>query len=156
MKLDFSVLSQSVFKSGGQVGHEGQPGLMRATMSPELSPVTANERDLLSRSGSDQPGPTLSPVCPSGTETGNPSVYAVVPPIPQRPLQQEMAPQNGSRSTLNHVQDVGASAKIRVRSLPQCPHCGSYYLYRRNNIGRFQCLSCERRDIPEEASGRVQ
>jgi len=39
---------------------------------------------------------------------------------------------------------------------PYCPRCASYALYRKNNIGNFECLTCELRDIPEEVARRVQ
>ena len=35
---------------------------------------------------------------------------------------------------------------------PRCPHCASYALYRKNNIGSFACMTCGARDISETAA----
>jgi hypothetical protein len=66
--------------------------------------------------------------------------------------------------TRKHNPDVGrnpvhqgdAGSREGVSTLPHCPRCGSYYLYRRNNVGNFECVSCELRDIPAKVAGRVQ
>jgi Zn ribbon nucleic-acid-binding protein len=51
------------------------------------------------------------------------------------------------------------------RAFPHCPRCASYALYRKNNVGIFECLTCgleeitestARRPIPERAARRVQ
>jgi hypothetical protein len=36
-----------------------------------------------------------------------------------------------------------------VARLPMCLKCGSYALYRKNNIGAFECLTCELQGIDE-------
>ena len=41
-------------------------------------------------------------------------------------------------------------------AFPHCPHCLSYYLYRRNNQGDYQCQSCGFEDINETAARRTQ
>jgi hypothetical protein len=38
---------------------------------------------------------------------------------------------------------------------PHCPRCASYYLYRRNNQGKYQCQSCGLTEITEEIARRV-
>jgi uncharacterized protein (DUF983 family) len=43
-----------------------------------------------------------------------------------------------------------------VRPYPRCPRCGSYYLYRKNGQGNYQCQSCELGNISEEVARRVQ
>jgi|SRR5271155_4614640 len=43
----------------------------------------------------------------------------------------------------------------RVATTPRCPECGSYYLYRENNIGNYECVSCELREIPEDVARRT-
>jgi hypothetical protein len=32
---------------------------------------------------------------------------------------------------------------------PHCPRCGSFSLYRKNNIGNYECQTCELGDITE-------
>ncbi len=44
----------------------------------------------------------------------------------------------------------------RSRPFPHCPRCASYALYRANNIGNYECLTCGRLDIPEEVARRLQ
>ncbi|PSH04626.1 MAG: hypothetical protein CXZ00_07395 [Acidobacteria bacterium] len=39
---------------------------------------------------------------------------------------------------------------------PRCPSCGSYYLYRENNRGNYNCERCELGNISEEMARRVQ
>jgi Zn ribbon nucleic-acid-binding protein len=34
-------------------------------------------------------------------------------------------------------------------SFPHCPRCASYSLYRKNNVGSYECLTCGLRDIDE-------
>ena len=41
-------------------------------------------------------------------------------------------------------------------SFPHCPRCSSYALYRKNNIGNYQCLTCGLRDIDETVARRLQ
>ena len=41
-------------------------------------------------------------------------------------------------------------------SFPHCPRCASYALYRRNNVGNYECLTCELRGIGETAARRLQ
>jgi hypothetical protein len=45
---------------------------------------------------------------------------------------------------------------LRRRVFPHCPRCASYALYRRNNVGKYECLTCELRDIDETAARRLQ
>ena len=41
-------------------------------------------------------------------------------------------------------------------SFPHCPRCASYALYRKNNVGTYECLTCELRGIDETAARRLQ
>lgn len=41
-------------------------------------------------------------------------------------------------------------------AFPHCPKCGSFALYRPNNIGNYECMSCQLQDISEEVARRVQ
>jgi hypothetical protein len=41
-------------------------------------------------------------------------------------------------------------------SFPHCPRCLSYYLYRQNDQGNYQCESCGLQDISETAARRIQ
>lgn len=44
-----------------------------------------------------------------------------------------------------------------VANLPRCPDsdCGSYYLYRENNVGTFECQTCGLESIDEATARRV-
>jgi hypothetical protein len=48
-----------------------------------------------------------------------------------------------------------AAGRRGVSPFPHCPRCASYALYRKNNIGNYECLTCEAQDIPEEVARRV-
>jgi Zn ribbon nucleic-acid-binding protein len=43
----------------------------------------------------------------------------------------------------------------RVATFPHCPHCASYALYRKNNIGTFECQTCGIQDIDEAVARRT-
>jgi tRNA(Ile2) C34 agmatinyltransferase TiaS len=42
-------------------------------------------------------------------------------------------------------------SEIRT-TLPKCPECGSYALYRDGKSGPYECLTCEKTRIPEDAA----
>jgi hypothetical protein len=44
----------------------------------------------------------------------------------------------------------------KQRVFPHCPRCASYALYRANNIGDYECLTCKLRNITEEVARRTQ
>jgi len=44
----------------------------------------------------------------------------------------------------------------RVATFPHCPRCASFALYRENNIGDYECLSCSLQNITESTARRVQ
>jgi hypothetical protein len=46
--------------------------------------------------------------------------------------------------------------KIEQPSFPRCPHCASFALYRRNNVGNYECQTCRVWDIDETAARRLQ
>ena len=41
------------------------------------------------------------------------------------------------------------------RAFPHCPRCASYALYRPNNIGDYECLTCGLRNIAEAVARRT-
>jgi len=43
----------------------------------------------------------------------------------------------------------------RLATFPHCPRCASYALYRRNNIGTFECQTCGLRDVDEAVARRT-
>src|SRR6185312_6934737 len=43
----------------------------------------------------------------------------------------------------------------RAATFPHCPRCSSYALYRRNNIGNYECETCGLPNIPEEVARRT-
>ncbi len=44
----------------------------------------------------------------------------------------------------------------KVGCFPHCPQCASYALYRKDNIGDYECMTCGLQGIPEEIARRVQ
>jgi hypothetical protein len=48
------------------------------------------------------------------------------------------------------------SSGSKAPTLPDCPRCSSYCLYRKNNIGNYECLTCELGGITESTARRVQ
>jgi len=51
-------------------------------------------------------------------------------------------------------------AKWRIRGgwasiFPHCPRCASYALYRKNNIGDYECQTCGMQGIEESTARRV-
>ncbi len=45
---------------------------------------------------------------------------------------------------------------LRAKVFPHCPKRASYALYRKNNIGNYECRTCGLLDIPEEVARRLQ
>ena len=43
----------------------------------------------------------------------------------------------------------------RIATFPHCPCCASYALYRPNNIGNYECLTCELQNIAPAVARRV-
>jgi hypothetical protein len=41
------------------------------------------------------------------------------------------------------------AANVRLPSMPRCPQCASFALYRRNNVGTYECLTCDLAGIEE-------
>ena len=41
-------------------------------------------------------------------------------------------------------------------TFPHCPQCASYDLYRKNNVGDYECQSCGLQNIAEQTARRVQ
>jgi hypothetical protein len=50
-------------------------------------------------------------------------------------------------------QKIGADST--TKPFPHCPKCASYALYRQNNIGNYECMTCGLLDIPEDVARRV-
>jgi len=45
---------------------------------------------------------------------------------------------------------------LQQRVFPHCPRCASYALYRPNNTGDYECLTCKLGNITEEVARRTQ
>lgn len=43
----------------------------------------------------------------------------------------------------------------RVAAFPHCPRCAGYALYRKDNIGAYECLTCGLPDIDENVARRM-
>jgi Zn ribbon nucleic-acid-binding protein len=43
----------------------------------------------------------------------------------------------------------------RFANFPHCPRCAGYALYRKNNIGTFECMTCGLTEIEESTARRV-
>lgn len=42
-----------------------------------------------------------------------------------------------------------------VGPFPRCPRCDGYALYRKDNIGTFECLTCDLKKIEESTARRL-
>lgn len=40
----------------------------------------------------------------------------------------------------------------RIANFPRCPNCASYALYRKDNIGNYECLTCGCQNVAEEVA----
>ena len=43
----------------------------------------------------------------------------------------------------------------RVANFPHCPECASYALYRKHNLGAYECLTCGLTGIEESMARRM-
>lgn len=67
---------------------------------------------------------------------------------------------NGARNddgtTPQNQRSTSAPARnAQISSFPHCPRCLSYALYRRNNVGLYECLTCGMQEIDEATARRV-
>lgn len=44
----------------------------------------------------------------------------------------------------------------RIAAFPHCPRCASYALYRKENLGDYECQTCGLQGIEESLARRVQ
>lgn len=59
------------------------------------------------------------------------------------------------RSQKPVVSDIVRRRGGRVANFPRCPRCASYALYRENNVGPFECLTCGLLEIDESTARRL-
>jgi hypothetical protein len=55
--------------------------------------------------------------------------------------------------------DILRGQKYKPRgesSFPHCPRCASYALYRKNNVGTYECQTCQLREIDDTVARRIQ
>jgi hypothetical protein len=52
--------------------------------------------------------------------------------------------------------DIVKARGGRIATFPHCPRCSSYALYRKNNLGDYECETCGLRDIAESTARQVQ
>jgi hypothetical protein len=43
----------------------------------------------------------------------------------------------------------------RIATFPHCPRCASYALYRKDNLGTYDCMTCGLQEIDEATARRV-
>ena len=46
--------------------------------------------------------------------------------------------------------------RLMGSSFPHCPRCAGYALYRKNNVGKYECLTCNLLESDEAAARRLQ
>jgi hypothetical protein len=56
----------------------------------------------------------------------------------------------------NGTKPVAGERAFQRREFPHCPKCAGYSLYRKNNVGSYECMTCGLQDISEEVARRVQ
>ena len=59
-------------------------------------------------------------------------------------------------SQQNQTKPVARERVSQRKEFPRCPKCASYFLYREDNIGNYECETCGLRDITEEVARRTQ
>jgi hypothetical protein len=52
--------------------------------------------------------------------------------------------------------DIVKARGGRIATFPHCPRCSSYALYRKNNLGDYECETCGLREIAESTARQVQ
>jgi hypothetical protein len=60
------------------------------------------------------------------------------------------------RERKSEVMGIVKARGGRVANFPHCPRCASYSLYRKHNIGAYECQTCGLSGIEESAARRVQ
>ena len=80
----------------------------------------------------------------------------VSPSPPSSPADGKTGDEGGDGATFRAPFSEDKKIVNRGLAFPHCPHCLSYYLYRRNNQGNYQCESCGFEDISETVARRTQ
>ena len=60
------------------------------------------------------------------------------------------------RERKSEVIEILRASGGRVATFPHCPRCSSYAMYRRNNVGAYECQTCGLQDIAEVKARRIQ
>ena len=78
------------------------------------------------------------------------------PPKPPKPGFEGFA--GAPAGLFQKIETKRASREVvpQRRVFPHCPRCTGYALYRPNNIGNYECLTCKLRNITEEVARRTQ
>jgi hypothetical protein len=77
--------------------------------------------------------------------------------VPEPPAKRQVL-----TTTLDTVEQAAGEARLcdlpegatKLRAFPHCPRCSSFYLYRKNNVGNYECQTCEMRDITADVARR--
>ena len=80
------------------------------------------------------------PTCSHGMGTEKPNVYKGVPSVPGVPTEKQQ------------VSNCWYVNGRRVTKFPRCPACHGFALYRKDNQGAFECLTCELAGIEESVA----
>jgi hypothetical protein len=83
------------------------------------------------------------------------------PPLSEPPKPSESGFEGYAGAPLGFFQKIetkpaSEEGAPKRRAFPHCPRCASYALYRPNNIGDYECQTCELRNITEEVARRTQ
>lgn len=61
-----------------------------------------------------------------------------------------------SRGPSQEIESASRQGASSPGVFPHCSRCASYALYRRNNIGTYECMTCGLQGIEESTARRVQ
>ena len=77
-------------------------------------------------------------------------------PEPKPPKTPKPSFEGFAGATPGLVQKIGAPELTgRIAAFPHCPRCCSYYLYRQDNIGAYECQTCGLSGIEESTARRM-
>jgi len=77
------------------------------------------------------------------------------PPKPPKPSFEGFAGAVPGLFQKIRAEPTSGQGALQRKVFPHCPRCASYALYRPNNIGDYECLTCKLRNITEEVARRT-
>lgn len=131
----------------------GHPVLTLVSAVPHVSPAAS---DLGDKSAVPDPVtevcPPSSPDCPLTENCGIANSDVIVPFVPHENTE---ACDGNESATPKYDGTAWCVNGKRETVFPHCPRCASYALYRKNNIGDYECQTCGMQGIEESTARRL-